>query len=122
MAGIARGRLSEERKSWRKDHPHVRCRARSPVQERIPGLSTTAFLGTQGFVAKPVNMPDGSQNILSWEAVIPAKSGGLWDGARVPLTMTFTEDYPSKPPECKFKLVNMPGAPCRVAHGRSQMR
>ena len=24
--GIARGRLQEERKSWRKDHPHVRAR------------------------------------------------------------------------------------------------
>ena len=23
MSGIARGRLSEERKQWRKDHPHV---------------------------------------------------------------------------------------------------
>ena len=24
MSGIARGRLTEERKSWRKNHPHVR--------------------------------------------------------------------------------------------------
>src|SRR5688572_11919184 len=24
MSGIARGRLAEERKTWRKDHPHVR--------------------------------------------------------------------------------------------------
>ena len=24
MSGIARGRLAEERRSWRKDHPHVR--------------------------------------------------------------------------------------------------
>jgi hypothetical protein len=24
MSGIARGRLTEERKAWRKDHPHVR--------------------------------------------------------------------------------------------------
>jgi hypothetical protein len=23
MSGIARGRLAEERKAWRKDHPHV---------------------------------------------------------------------------------------------------
>jgi len=23
MSGIARGRLAEERKSWRKNHPHV---------------------------------------------------------------------------------------------------
>ena len=24
MAGIAKGRLAQERKQWRKDHPHVR--------------------------------------------------------------------------------------------------
>jgi hypothetical protein len=32
--GIARGRLAEERKSWRKSHPHVRattiCASASP--------------------------------------------------------------------------------------------
>jgi hypothetical protein len=30
MAGIARGRLMEERKSWRKDHPHVRDATPTP--------------------------------------------------------------------------------------------
>ena len=29
--GIARGRLQEERKSWRKDHPHVRARSTSRI-------------------------------------------------------------------------------------------
>lgn len=79
--GIARGRLQEERKCWRKDHPH-------------------------GFVAKPGLLGDGTQDILNWEVVIPGKDGGLWEGARVPMTMTFTEDYPNKPPLCKFKLVH----------------
>jgi len=78
--GIARGRLQEERKSWRKDHPH-------------------------GFVAKPNALADGTQDLLNWEVVIPGKDGTLWEGARIPMTMTFTEDYPNKPPVCKFKLV-----------------
>lgn len=30
MSGIARGRLAEERKSWRKNHPHVRIVALPP--------------------------------------------------------------------------------------------
>uniref|UniRef100_A0A453CKP6 UBC core domain-containing protein n=1 Tax=Aegilops tauschii subsp. strangulata TaxID=200361 RepID=A0A453CKP6_AEGTS len=50
--GIARGRLAEERKSWRKNHPHVR-----------------------GFVAKPETLPDGSVNLMVWRCVIPGKPG-----------------------------------------------
>lgn len=84
--GIARGRLQEERKSWRKDHPH-------------------------GFVAKPVTLPDGTQDILNWDVVIPGKESGLWEGARIPMTMQFSEDYPNKPPICKFKPVANSGKP-----------
>ena len=62
MVGIARGRLQEERKSWRKDHPH-------------------------GFVAKPVTLPDGTQDLLNWEVVIPGKDGTIWEHARIPMTM-----------------------------------
>ncbi|XP_062185684.1 SUMO-conjugating enzyme SCE1-like isoform X2 [Phragmites australis] len=50
--GIARGRLAEERKSWRKSHPH-------------------------GFVAKPETLPDGSVNLMVWNCVIPGKEGFL---------------------------------------------
>ncbi|KAK1684887.1 hypothetical protein QYE76_045735 [Lolium multiflorum] len=49
--GIARGRLAEERKSWRKNHPH-------------------------GFVAKPETLPDGTVNLIVWKCVIPGKQGG----------------------------------------------
>ncbi|KAG4200338.1 hypothetical protein ERO13_A05G204700v2 [Gossypium hirsutum] len=47
--GIARSRLAEERKAWRKNHPHTD-----------------------------------------------------WEGGYFPLTINFSEDYPSKPPICKF--------------------
>uniref|UniRef100_A0A5B7BZR4 Putative SUMO-conjugating enzyme SCE1 n=1 Tax=Davidia involucrata TaxID=16924 RepID=A0A5B7BZR4_DAVIN len=75
--GIARGRLAEERKSWRKNHPH-------------------------GFVAKPETLPDGSVNLMVWQCTIPGKAGTDWDGGYYPLTLHFSEDYPSKPPKCKF--------------------
>uniref|UniRef100_A0A0E0MA54 UBC core domain-containing protein n=2 Tax=Oryza TaxID=4527 RepID=A0A0E0MA54_ORYPU len=93
--GIARGRLAEERKAWRKNHPH-------------------------GFVAKPETMADGSANLMIWHCTIPGKQGlgqapgrGLrcpslgppltdWEGGYYPLTLHFSEDYPSKPPKCKF--------------------
>ncbi|KAJ0085901.1 hypothetical protein Patl1_08907 [Pistacia atlantica] len=77
--GIARGRLTEERKSWRKNHPH-------------------------GFVAKPETAKDGSVNLMVWECTIPGKPGVStdWEGGFFPLTLHFSEDYPSKPPKCKF--------------------
>jgi hypothetical protein len=50
--GIARGRLQEERKAWRKDHPH-------------------------GFVARPTTGADGSMNLMMWDCGIPGKVRGL---------------------------------------------
>ncbi|KAG2555178.1 hypothetical protein PVAP13_9KG565030 [Panicum virgatum] len=75
--GIARGRLAEERKAWRKNHPH-------------------------GFVAKPETLPDGTVNLMTWHCTIPGKQGTDWEGGYFPLTLHFSEDYPSKPPKCKF--------------------
>ena len=74
-AGIARGRLLEERKAWRRDHPY-------------------------GFYARPVSKGDGSTNIMSWTAGIPAKEGTDWEGGVYKVTMDFSEDYPSKHPKC----------------------
>jgi len=45
---IARARLAEERKEWRKDHPF-------------------------GFHAKPMKNADGSMNMMKWECGIPGK-------------------------------------------------
>ena len=50
MSGIAVGRLTEERKNWRKDYP-------------------------PGFYARLVKRADNSTDIMSWEAGIPGKDG-----------------------------------------------
>lgn len=55
MAGIAAGRLAEERKSWRKDHPF-------------------------GFIAKPVKNEDGTLNLFQWECAIPGRKDTIWEG------------------------------------------
>ncbi|ONM14674.1 SUMO-conjugating enzyme SCE1 [Zea mays] len=75
--GVARARLAEERKSWRRSHPH-------------------------GFMAKPATLPDGSVNLMLWNCVVPGKQGTDWEGGHFPLTLHFDEDYPSRPPHCKF--------------------
>uniref|UniRef100_A0A7S0UUN9 SUMO-conjugating enzyme UBC9 n=1 Tax=Polytomella parva TaxID=51329 RepID=A0A7S0UUN9_9CHLO len=77
MSGIARTRLQEERKNWRKDKPF-------------------------GFSAKPDTNEDGSVNIMRWRCHIPGKSKTDWEGGFFPLNMEFPEDYPTKPPKCKF--------------------
>jgi ubiquitin-conjugating enzyme E2 I len=78
-AGIAKGRLSEERKAWRKDHPI-------------------------GFYARPTSKGDGSSDMFTWEAGIPGKSGTDWEGGLFKVRMEFSEEYPSRPPKCKYAI------------------
>ncbi|KAL2462332.1 SUMO-conjugating enzyme SCE1 [Abeliophyllum distichum] len=75
--GIVCGRLVEECKAWRKNNPH-------------------------GLVAKPETLSDGTMNLMAWHCTIPGKHGTGWEGGYYPLTMHFSEDYPSKPQKCKF--------------------
>ncbi|OXA47336.1 SUMO-conjugating enzyme UBC9-B [Folsomia candida] len=77
MSGIAIGRLSEERKAWRKDHPF-------------------------GFVAKPTYKNDGTMDLMHWECAIPGKKGTLWEGGMYKLRMLFRPEYPATPPKCQF--------------------
>ena len=76
MPGIAQGRLAEERKAWRKDHPI-------------------------GFYARPTSKEDGSSNIMVWEAGIPGKEGTDWAGGVYKVNMEFSDEYPSRPPKCE---------------------
>ncbi|KAF5331176.1 hypothetical protein D9619_005359 [Psilocybe cf. subviscida] len=45
---------------------------------------------------------DGAMDLMVWEVGIPGKPKTAWEGGLYKLTMTFPEDYPSKPPKCKF--------------------
>jgi ubiquitin-conjugating enzyme E2 I len=75
-SGIANGRLREERKAWRKDHPI-------------------------GFYARPESSGDGSSNMFKWVAGVPGKSDTDWEGGVYKVTMEFSPDYPSVPPKCR---------------------
>ncbi|PXF48528.1 SUMO-conjugating enzyme ubc9 [Gracilariopsis chorda] len=76
MSGIARGRLVEERKQWRLDHP-------------------------VGFYARPEKL-SGQTNLMKWECGIPGKDNTLWAGGLYKLVLEFNDDYPSRPPKCRF--------------------
>lgn len=78
MSGIAAGRLAEERKHWRKDHPF-------------------------GFIAKPVKNADGTLNLFNWECAIPGRKDTIWEGGLYRIRMLFKDDFPSTPPKCKFE-------------------
>jgi ubiquitin-conjugating enzyme E2 I len=80
MSSLAQLRLREERKAWRRDRPF-------------------------GFWARPVTAPDGTLDLMQWEAAIPGKENSLWEGGEYKLTLTFSEDYPSRPPKCVFTPV-----------------
>jgi len=70
-------RLNEERKQWRKDHPF-------------------------GFVAKPVRLPNGTMDLKKWECAVPGKDKTLWADGVFKLEVTFPDEYPTKPPKCRF--------------------
>uniref|UniRef100_A0A1I8BLG7 SUMO-conjugating enzyme UBC9 n=1 Tax=Meloidogyne hapla TaxID=6305 RepID=A0A1I8BLG7_MELHA len=78
MAGIAAGRLAEERKAWRKDHPF-------------------------GFIARPTRNDDGTLNLYNWECAIPGPKTTIWEGGLFKLRMIFKDDFPSTPPKCRFE-------------------
>eukprot|EP00918_Siedleckia_nematoides_P049419 GHVU01108361.1.p1 GENE.GHVU01108361.1~~GHVU01108361.1.p1 ORF type:complete len:202 (-),score=36.25 GHVU01108361.1:41-646(-) len=81
MTTIARKRLAQERADWRKDHP-------------------------VGFSARYAPCEDGKgQDPMKWICKIPGKKGSLWEGGEYPIRLDFNEDYPSKPPKCKFETV-----------------
>merc|ERR1711991_808394 len=69
--------MGEERKNWRKDHP-------------------------AGFFARPKKKDDNSTNLMLWETGIPGKEGTNWAGGVFRVNMEFPDDYPSKPPKCRF--------------------
>eukprot|EP00993_Chasmostoma_nieuportense_P005622 NODE_6242_length_557_cov_19.902326_g6077_i0.p1 GENE.NODE_6242_length_557_cov_19.902326_g6077_i0~~NODE_6242_length_557_cov_19.902326_g6077_i0.p1 ORF type:complete len:179 (+),score=53.82 NODE_6242_length_557_cov_19.902326_g6077_i0:53-538(+) len=77
---IAEARLREERRNWRRDHPH-------------------------GFFARPKEKEDGNTDLMHWEAGIPGKAGTPWEAGLYKLTIDFSDDYPSKPPKCRFTPV-----------------
>ena len=78
---IAKERLMQERKNWRKEHPY-------------------------GFIAKPKkNEKSGELDLFTWECVIPGKKDSDWDGGNYRLVIEFGEDYPNKPPKCQFRPV-----------------
>eukprot|EP00210_Caulerpa_lentillifera_P007536 g7199.t1 len=76
---VARARLMEERKNWRRDKPF-------------------------GYLARPERNPDGSVNFARWTCRIPGKPGTEWEGGFFPLTMDFPDEYPTKPPKVSQKL------------------
>lgn len=50
------------------------------------------------FVAKPSSKPDGSIDMLKWGCIVPGKTGTDWEGGFYPVTLYFSEDYPTKAP------------------------
>jgi ubiquitin-conjugating enzyme E2 I len=54
------------------------------------------------FYARPTSSGDGSTNLFVWEAGVPGKEGTDWAGGTYKVRMEFSEEYPSRPPKCKF--------------------
>jgi ubiquitin-protein ligase len=66
------------RKQWRRDHPF-------------------------GFFAKPMRGANGMMDLKKWDCGVPGKEKTLWEGGLFKLELTFPDEYPTKPPKCKFR-------------------
>mmetsp|Transcript_103730 Transcript_103730/g.143500 ORF Transcript_103730/g.143500 Transcript_103730/m.143500 type:complete len:89 (+) Transcript_103730:83-349(+) len=44
-------------------------------------------------------------DLFSWNCIIPGKKDTPWEGGEYKLTMDFSDEYPNKPPKCKFTPV-----------------
>jgi ubiquitin-conjugating enzyme E2 I len=104
---LAATRLAEERKKWYELHilvdvctQHLKNRplvlpSRPPPRRRKDPLF--------GFALKPSTKPDGTTDMMLWNARIPGKTGTLWDGAKFPVTLRFSPtDYPTAAPVVSF--------------------
>ena len=114
-------------------------RAAVPCQTPAAHTRLTSCPTHQGFVAKPRNKADGTQDIMVWDCVIPGKANArccprflspvlgpraflragkqavtappamraqtIWEGGMFKMEMAFSDEYPSKPPKCKFTPV-----------------
>lgn len=75
-SGISRSRLMEERKQWRKDHPHVIIKKSVFFFDSKSEFLTFFFYSIvqlQGFWARPGKTADGSLDLMNWTCGIPGK-------------------------------------------------
>ncbi|KAH8246397.1 hypothetical protein KR026_003267 [Drosophila bipectinata] len=56
----------------------------------------------KGYEAHPRRNKNGTLNYMLWDCGVPGKKGTPWQGGIFWLEVTFTEEYPTKPPQCKF--------------------
>lgn len=42
-------------------------------------------------------------DLLKWECLIPGKDATDWHNGFYPLTLEFTEEYPSRPPKVRYR-------------------
>lgn len=77
IMALCQNRLQEERKQWRRDHPF-------------------------GFYARPARTSEGVLDLKNWECGIPGKEKTIWENGLFKLNIAFPDEYPTKPPKCKF--------------------
>ena len=82
----ARARLQSEKSALRKDRAWIK----NPQNPK-------------GFEAKPELAPDGSTNLMRWACSIPGPDGTIWEGGRIPVMLTFSDEYATEPPKAQFR-------------------
>jgi hypothetical protein len=71
------------------------------AQRRRRGLRRSCFGASRRPPPARLRPPPAprSTNLMKWNCFIPGKPGTDWEGGFYPLSMEFSEDYPTKPPK-----------------------
>lgn len=56
----------------------------------------------RGYEAQPQRNKNGTPNYMVWDCGVPGEKGTPWEGGVYWMEVTFSKDYPQKPPVCKF--------------------
>lgn len=95
---------------WRKDKPFG-FHARPETAE--DGWVVMCALQRSDRPFSPQSMHDmldtcmgRSTNLMRWKCHIPGKEGTEWEGGFFPISMEFSEDYPTKPPKVRQPMLS----------------
>ncbi|KAL8427070.1 hypothetical protein ACSSS7_007907 [Eimeria intestinalis] len=108
---IARKRLAQERAAWRRDHPAGFSAKYAPMADGSVGQDIMKWICKVPGKKIPLTLLRmilhcfDSSLVTAGPVSHVAFEGSLWEGGEYCLTMEFSEEYPSKPPKCKFAPV-----------------
>lgn len=108
---VTRNRLIEERKAWRKDRPfgfHAKPKVGDNgcvilgIGERVGVFRPSCVLFFESQLEGDNERYCREVDLKLWNCIIPGKKGTIWEGGHYPLKISFSNEYPARPPKVRL--------------------